>query len=152
MNRPTIEQFFSSGTTPGDIQKAFLAQPELYKYITALDAYIDYLEDFYVKSESLKMIEHIAEHGLSQEIINSFDKHETPFGDILIKKMNRLAIQSQLDSAKELLDLAVIDRNKKNEERLRIESTCTICHERASIEGLWFCKECCIENNIKPIQ
>ena len=45
MNRPNIKDFFPDDTTPQRINELFLAEPELYKYIQALDLYIDELEE-----------------------------------------------------------------------------------------------------------
>jgi hypothetical protein len=45
MNRPLISDFFPESFTPKDLNKVFLANPELYRYIQALDGYIDALEE-----------------------------------------------------------------------------------------------------------
>lgn len=90
MNRPEISQFFPEDTTPGSMQKAFLAQPELYKYITALDAYVDWLEENYVKSESLEMQEIAMELKSMKDITDSCKTIETPVGNILIRRSNLL--------------------------------------------------------------
>lgn len=45
MNRPLISDFFPESFTPKDLNKVFLANPELYRYIQALDGYVDLLED-----------------------------------------------------------------------------------------------------------
>lgn len=42
--RPIFKDFFPESTSVGDIQKLFVEAPELYKYITALDNYIDEVE------------------------------------------------------------------------------------------------------------
>mgnify|MGYP005749625231 CR=1 FL=1 len=44
MKRPTIDQFFPESTTPKDLNRVFLNNPELYRFIQALDGYIDWLE------------------------------------------------------------------------------------------------------------
>lgn len=44
MKRPTIDQFFPESTSPKDLKAVFLNNPELYRYIQALDGYIDWLE------------------------------------------------------------------------------------------------------------
>lgn len=44
MQRPNIKDFFPESTTLDTINKAFLAQPSLYAFIAALDAYVDWLE------------------------------------------------------------------------------------------------------------
>lgn len=45
MNRPEFKDFFPESTTVADIQTAFIGHPELYRYLTALDAYVDWLEE-----------------------------------------------------------------------------------------------------------
>jgi len=44
MNRPTIKQHFGDGATLESVHKAYLDNPELFKYAQALDNYIDHLE------------------------------------------------------------------------------------------------------------
>lgn len=44
MNRPLIFDFFPNTTSPKDLNKVFMANPELYQYIQALNGYIDELE------------------------------------------------------------------------------------------------------------
>ena len=51
MKRPKFEYYLPKNTTVEDIQKIFEANSELYKYIVALDDYIDYLEEESVKLE-----------------------------------------------------------------------------------------------------
>ena len=83
MTRPTIDQFFPSDTTPGDIQKAFIANPELYKYITAMDAYIDWMEE---KHDDMILSEVIAFGKDKTDEELGITRFKTDMGGILIKR------------------------------------------------------------------
>lgn len=45
MKRPEISDFFPESTTIADIHKLFTDYPELYRYVQALDGYVDWLID-----------------------------------------------------------------------------------------------------------
>lgn len=62
MERPKIKDFFTEGTSVRKAHERYVAAPELYNYIQALDSYIDELEKrideinktVFVNSESCK--------------------------------------------------------------------------------------------------
>lgn len=54
MKRPSITDFFPEATTPADLQKLFSTNPELYRFIQALDGYIDYLEEEKAKPHTIQ--------------------------------------------------------------------------------------------------
>jgi hypothetical protein len=86
MIRPDFKDFFPEGTTVQDIQKAFTGHPELYRYITALDAYVDWLEDQIGKDRSSEMIEYLVKIGFAEEgVFNSMWTIDTPFGKVFYK-------------------------------------------------------------------
>jgi hypothetical protein len=45
MERPLIQNFMPEGTTLATAHRKYMDAPELYAYMTALDAYADHLED-----------------------------------------------------------------------------------------------------------
>jgi len=45
MERPNIKTFFGEDVTLAQVHEKYIAAPELYKYMQALDAYIDHLFD-----------------------------------------------------------------------------------------------------------
>lgn len=51
MERPLIQNFMPEGTTLATAHRKYKDAPELYAYMTALDAYADHLEDELRKSE-----------------------------------------------------------------------------------------------------
>lgn len=91
MKHPEILDFFPPDTGLETIMKVWKDNPELYKFIQALDAYIDHLEENYVKSESMKMLNDLIKNGLPQDIQNSIHRIETAHGDILVRKLDFLA-------------------------------------------------------------
>jgi len=45
MKRPNIKDYFKDSTTINDVHKSYISSPELFKYASAADRYIDYLEE-----------------------------------------------------------------------------------------------------------
>lgn len=95
MNRPIISDFFPETTTPKDLNKIFLANPELYRYIQALDGYVDWLEDqpeesnIAEKARQIDMLKKAMESSVSPEELG-FTRVQTAFGDMLVKRVNFL--------------------------------------------------------------
>jgi hypothetical protein len=92
MNRPQISDFFPESTTPKDLNKVFLANPELYRYIQALDGYIDELEE---KLDEVRPKLDEEQPGIC--------RIKTSHGDILVKRSKFLKQD----------EMAVIDLSKK---------------------------------------
>ena len=97
MNRPLISDFFPESFTPKDLNKVFLANPELYRYIQALDGYIDFLED---QPEEYSINEHSRQAEMLRKAMESTDEEigcasiKTAFGDLKIKLFYPLGASS----------------------------------------------------------
>lgn len=104
MNRPQIYDFFPESTTPKDLNQLFLANPELYRYIQALDGYIDELEqkfdDVRPMSDGIEMLKKEIE--IIPEDLGII-RFKTNHGDILVKQSKFLKQD----------EMVVIDLTKK---------------------------------------
>lgn len=104
MNRPQIYDFFPESTTPKDLNKVFLANPELYRYIQALDGYIDELEqkfdDVRPMSDGIEMLKK-ATQTIPEDL--GIIRIKTNHGDILVKQSKFLKQD----------EMVVIDLTKK---------------------------------------
>lgn len=76
MKRPDFKDFYSEGTTVQDIQKAFTRHPELYRYITALDSFIDEIHKS-INEELKKSWDKMGDTGSEQyqELLNEENFH-----------------------------------------------------------------------------
>jgi hypothetical protein len=94
MTRPTISDFFPESFTPMDLNKIFIDHPEIYRYINALNEYIDWLVDI-PKTDAINHRARQVE--LFQKAIEAkedeFGLHviNTPYGDLTFKKLDSLA-------------------------------------------------------------